>query len=248
MSEKSRHYRTYTYCLDNPTRFIDPDGMSANSTHTDANGNVIAVYNDGDNGVYKHADISKWDGESVLTKTGDGITKMGETKYWDEFADHTSKNTMKEITPGNYANTKAQIKFGASIDEYIRGYHRYAQKQMDRMGIIERGNWLKEMSARGRFLDIKDELGHFKGYKLGNFYVTGESAGNYLFGLNLDYARPMLYGNKDDFWIRAMKVVGHYHNTSNKVNNPEVHPYYGETNASGRWIANGFFQGENSLK
>ena len=27
MSEKSRHYRTYTYCLDNPTRFIDSDGM-----------------------------------------------------------------------------------------------------------------------------------------------------------------------------------------------------------------------------
>ena len=43
-------YRAF-YC--NPIRYTDLIGLSE-STHTDDNGNVIAVFNDNDNGVYKH--------------------------------------------------------------------------------------------------------------------------------------------------------------------------------------------------
>ncbi len=57
LAEKYMAWSGYNYVMNNPVNMIDPDGRSVNSTHTDADGNVIAVYDDGDLGVYKHDDI-----------------------------------------------------------------------------------------------------------------------------------------------------------------------------------------------
>lgn len=88
--------------------FKDPTGMSGESTHTDEFGNVVAVYNDGDNGVYKHngtesqtqAELSS----SYSSSTSGGGTKMGETQYWDEFANHDSNGNILGDKTGNFAN------------------------------------------------------------------------------------------------------------------------------------------------
>lgn len=53
MAEVSQDWTPYRYAYNNPINIIDPDGM-LESTHTDAYGNVLAVYEDGDLGVYKH--------------------------------------------------------------------------------------------------------------------------------------------------------------------------------------------------
>ena len=53
MAEKATSWTPYRYAFNNPVNITDPNGMFE-STHTDENGNVIAVYEDGDNGVYKH--------------------------------------------------------------------------------------------------------------------------------------------------------------------------------------------------
>jgi hypothetical protein len=239
----------YAYYGNSPIWQLDYKGMGSTSTHTDKDGKVIAVYNDGDNNIYKHDDVSKWDGKSVLGKTGSGITKMGKTKYWDEFANHDSKNNIIQTAPnsGNYANLQAQIKFNVSVDNYTDRWHNYAKKEMDKLGPIDAILWLKEKSARYGILDVKENLGHATGYLLGDFYVTGESVGNYLFGLNVNYARPIIEP-KGEFWTDVMIIAGAYHNKTNKVNNPRVPPYYGEINSSGRWISNGYWGGKKNLR
>lgn len=76
-----------------PVVNIDPFGDEAiASTHTDEKGRVLAVYNDGDLGVYRHEKNA--DGSSATkaqidkrheSSTSAGGEKMGETEYWDEF-------------------------------------------------------------------------------------------------------------------------------------------------------------------
>ena len=78
-------YRAF-YC--NPIRYTDLIGLSE-STHTDDNGNVIAVFNDNDNGVYKHGKNADGSNptEYQLSKraekfgTSSGGIRMGETEH-----------------------------------------------------------------------------------------------------------------------------------------------------------------------
>ncbi|MDR0232704.1 MAG: DUF6443 domain-containing protein [Dysgonamonadaceae bacterium] len=64
----------YAYCLNNPVLYIDPTGESV---HLNKIGNVVADYDDDDDGVYTHNDLSNWDNESILAKSGKGINNIG---------------------------------------------------------------------------------------------------------------------------------------------------------------------------
>ena len=55
LAEQYSAWSPFNYVLGNPVLLIDPDGMRVESTHIDEDGNVIAEYNDGDDGVYVHA-------------------------------------------------------------------------------------------------------------------------------------------------------------------------------------------------
>ena len=114
-------YRAF-YC--NPIRYTDLIGLSE-STHTDDNGNVIAVFNDNDNGVYKHGKNADGSNptEYQLSKraekfgTSSGGIRMGETEHWDEFV---SPETGKALT-------NHRIQFGKSFDPIIAKMHGLAE-------------------------------------------------------------------------------------------------------------------------
>ncbi|MCE2497243.1 MAG: RHS repeat-associated core domain-containing protein, partial [Flavobacteriales bacterium] len=54
MADQAPGWTPYRFCFNNPVMLVDPNGMFE-SIHTDESGNIIAEYDDGDDGVYMHA-------------------------------------------------------------------------------------------------------------------------------------------------------------------------------------------------
>ncbi|MBS7321310.1 MAG: RHS repeat-associated core domain-containing protein [Myroides sp.] len=163
----------YLYTGNNPIMFTDPTGMSKESTHIDDKGNVVAVFDDGDKGVYQHGKNAE--GGSVteyqLSKraekhgTSSGGTKVGETEHWDEFVSPEDGTTM----------TQYKIQVGKSFDPIIEKL----AKQADGMGLVQIAS---ESRPKGDF-DIKNDYKNV-GALLNGKYATSRSAGNYLAGYN----------------------------------------------------------------
>jgi len=165
LAELDLEWSSYNFTLGNPINLIDPDGKS---THTDSLGNVLAVYNDGDKGVYSHQIATMEELEEILSEAGQSNNigeKQGETEYWDEFVDPETGEVM--------SNT--QILFDESWDPILEELASEAE-----------GMSLEEIAAnsgKGGKFDVKV---HFPnaGRKLNGKFVSSRSAGNYLAGYN----------------------------------------------------------------
>jgi RHS repeat-associated protein len=165
-TDHPQSWNLYSYARNNPLKYVDEDGRS---THTDWSGYVVAVYNDGDLGIYRHISLDNWDGNSILPKEGSGIERMGETQWWDEFLNPEKK----KILPG------VRIDFGASFDDLISMLNEEARESLP-------GQLAQKSLPGGRF-DIKSKspfLDSKVGRLLNGKCVTLRSAGNYLAGLN----------------------------------------------------------------
>ncbi|GAA4450445.1 hypothetical protein GCM10023092_06310 [Rurimicrobium arvi] len=243
----------YSVFRGNPILNSDIKGNTPDpSTHTASDGSVIAVYNDGDKGVYKHSNNK--DG-SVPNKsqidrrhessTDAGGKKMGETEYWDEFADLKTKDPVGVI---NYSDNPK-----ASWNYLIDWMHKDAMKyELDDIA---------KMSKLHQKYDIKNnqswaDAGVMTGRLLNGKFATARSAGNYLAGLN--GSTGTLFGakisNTTYLKLAGALNVGKY----TKINAVKIvtlgtafgpPPYYGEDEYSGRRIVEGLKAGnaENEL-
>lgn len=257
-AEKYFDFSPYNYVLNNPLNTVDLDGREGTSTHTDSSGHVLAVFNDGDFGVYEHdgnATTASVEKAYSADNTSAGGTKMGETEYWDEFANHDANGNILGDKNGNFGDLTARIFYGLSADSYMQNMIAYAKGKINSFKwASDAKDWLQKNSKRHGSLDIKDKLGANRGYLLNGKYVSGETAGNYLFGANLDNLRLFAtldnfrypFTNKESIFYRAAEAFGAYHNSSNHVNNPSVKPYYGEIPYSGRGIVLGYYQNNTS--
>jgi hypothetical protein len=127
LSEKYTSWTPYHYVHNNPIMLLDMNGMEA-STHTDSLGNVVAVKDDGDLGVYRHngnTEEAKKEVDENYSEdnTSAGGEYMGESTTSLSFADFDiykeSNGTL--ILPG----------YGAKIDFNSN----WATKQVD--GILK---------------------------------------------------------------------------------------------------------------
>jgi hypothetical protein len=174
----------YVYALNNPLIFIDPDGRF--STHVDSTGAVIAVYDDGDLGVYQHNDLGSGDRKRVDERraqsgstSGNGI-RMGKTETWDEFAERegiAANPVLIDPLTQSYRPLEARIMFGKSWNPVLLSMNRAAQ-------LLDPINLAIE-STGGGYFDLKTSAQYgTHGRLLGGYYVSSRSAGNFLAGMN----------------------------------------------------------------
>ena len=91
----------YNYVMGNPINNIDPDGRSVASTHTDKDGNVIAVYDDGDSGIYRHSNVEA------------GTHSDGAKALVDQMIEHTNSTSGGGEYMGKSLHTFSFTDFGA---------------------------------------------------------------------------------------------------------------------------------------
>jgi hypothetical protein len=240
-------WNLYAYVLGHPLNFHDPDGKS---THTNKNGYVVAVYDDGNLGVYAHDSLKGWNGKTKLSKKGKGINLMGETEYWDEFraVDDATGQVQNAVAKG------ARILFGQSWDKDLARLNQEADKQGLPATAAE--------SKHGRRFDIKTDnslapSGTYTGKLLDGKYASARSAGNYLFGMNAatgTLLRKFGIGLGHIDAETAQKLAGAYqqgHFSKMEVARVLFNgtafgpaPYYGEIPYSGRMQVAGFTAGQ----
>ena len=165
LAEKYPGVSSYVYCLDNPIKYVDPDGRS---THTNQNGKVIAVYNDKNLGVYRHSDKSlKGVDLNKTTLSTKGAEKMGESLHSLSFADQTLYNKTGEVKKmDNMTIDFNSTKLTSEVNEILGSKPSLAE-------------YAKKAGSNGDW-DIKTKVSN--GSLLNGKYASPRDAGNFAAG------------------------------------------------------------------
>lgn len=186
-----------------------------------------------------HDDLSGWDGKSILSSTGSGVTKMGTTLFWDEFLNFNTGLPEGVIIYDD--------RYEASWNSLIESMHEEASKRdLSRVA---------EMSRNNQRYDIKTNKawageGIMIGRLLNGHFATVRSAGNFLAGYN---GRTGTFQGKHVTLETYMKLAGALQTRNwSSSNAADIFingtsygppPYYGEQPYSGRMIIQGWNYG-----
>ena len=182
----------YHYTFNNLLRFIDPNGMNA-STHVDEDNNVIAVYEDGDMGIYKHngtGDEAKKTVEANYSadNTSAGGEEVGETVHELSFADfdHYEKNSAAEdgsVKVGDGARIDLGSTWaGDKISNSLNGMSSYDEYVGQATGDFD----LKSHSPDGIYYGSQVKPGVYGSARDAGNILAGAAANK--FGIDRNYA------------------------------------------------------------
>jgi len=199
LSEEFSDWSPYNYVENNPIINIDPTGMSTESTHTDKFGNVVAVKNDGDLGVYRHKGNSQETKQELKKNyskenTSGGGERMGSTLAWNSFTefDRGGKEAGK-INFGSYQARNWLNKF--SNDLQRQNELNFGATSVTRMNYAVN-------AGGGDIYDYKTQNagGLYAGSQISEgVYVSARDVGNFAAGM----AASLTGQSKLDFMLNA---------------------------------------------